>query len=158
MSNTKKILVTGGGGFLGMAIVKRLLNSGAHVVSMSRNRYADLEGLGVEQVQGDIADPSAVESAITGCDTVFHTAARFGIWGNYDDFYRTNVTGTINIVDACRRQGVRQLIHTSSPSVVFNGTDMENVDESIPYPDVQHAHYPKTKPLRSVMFAVRHRK
>ncbi len=147
MSNVHKILVTGGGGFLGKAIVKRLVTSGARVASLSRSRYAELEALGVEQFQGDIADPSVVESAVNGCDTVFHTAAKFGIWGDFDPYYRTNVTGTKNIVDACRRHRVQRLIHTSSPSVVFNGKDMQNVDESVPYPDVHLAHYPKTKAM-----------
>jgi len=147
MTNTTRILVTGGGGFLGKAIVKRLVKAKAAVVSLSRNHYDDLDRLGVRQIQGDVSDPAAVQKAVAGCATVFHTAARFGIWGKYDDYYRTNVVGTRNIVASCLDQGVQHLVHTSSPSVVFNGEDMQNVDESVPYPDRQTAHYPRTKAL-----------
>lgn len=143
----EKVLVTGGGGFLGSAIVSRLMKRGDSVKSFSRGFYPRLESLGVEQIQGDIADPAAVSQAVADVDTVFHTAAKPGVWGAYRDYYDTNVTGTQNVIDACLKHGVSMLIHTSSPSVVFDGSDMEGVDESVPYPDMFHAHYPKTKAL-----------
>ncbi len=140
-----RALVTGGGGFLGGAIVRQLLERGDQVRTFSRGDYADLEALGVEHHRGDIADAPAVERAVVGCDVVFHTAAKPPPWGPYADYYAANVQGTQNIIDACRAAGVRDLIYTSSPSVVFAGTDQENVDESAPYPDNYQAHYPRTK-------------
>lgn len=142
-----KALVTGGGGFLGQAIVRKLLKEGASVRSFSRNEHDGLHALGVEQIKGDLADPAAVASAIGGCEIVFHAAAKPGIWGVYEEYHRTNVIGTQNVIAACRRHDVRRLVYTSSPSVVFDGRDMEGVDESVPYPAHFEAHYPRTKAL-----------
>jgi len=147
MKQNKKILVTGGGGFLGSAIVKQLVERGESVRSLSRSFYSELEPLGVEQIQGDISDKYAVEHACKGVETVFHTAAKPGVWGAYNEYYQTNVAGTQNVIDACFRHRISRLIYTSSPSVIFNGTDMEGVNESAPYPEKFHAHYPQTKAM-----------
>lgn len=146
-SDTKPILVTGGGGFLGSAIVRMLRNRGAAVRSLARNYYPELDELGVIQYRGDVADPEAVGRAMAGCSAVFHVAARAGIWGRYADYYRTNVVGTRTVIEACRQHGVRRLIFTSSPSVVFTGKDMEGADESLPYASRYEATYPATKAI-----------
>jgi 2-alkyl-3-oxoalkanoate reductase len=138
-------LVTGGGGFLGGAIVRRLVARGDHVRSLSRRLYPELDALGVEQIQGDVADLDPTETVVAGCDVIFHVAAKAGVWGPYADYYRANVVGTQNIVAACRKHGVHRLVYTSSPSVVFDGRDLEGVDESTPYPKHYEAAYPKTK-------------
>ena len=142
-----KALVTGGGGFLGQAIVRGLRKRGAEVRSFSRHAHDSLDALGVEQLRGDLADPAAVSSAAQDCGVVFHVAAKAGIWGDYEEYHQANVTGTQNVIAACRRHGVRRLVYTSSPSVVFDGRDMEGVDESVPYPAIFEAHYPRTKAL-----------
>lgn len=142
-----KALVTGGGGFLGQAIVRRLLGNSARVRSFSRSEHAGLHALGVEQARGDLTDAAAISAAVRGCDVVFHVAARPGIWGDYAEYHLTNVTGTGNVIAACRRHAVNRLIYTSSPSVIFDGRDMEGVDESVPYPIHYEAHYPRTKAL-----------
>ena len=141
------ILVTGGGGFLGRAIVNKLVSNGESVRSFSRSRYPELEQLGVDQMQGDLADAHAVAQACQGVDLVFHVASKTGVWGAYEAFHQANVVGTQNVVAACRTHGVGRLIYTSSPSVVFDGSDMEGIDESIPYPEEFHAHYPRTKAI-----------
>jgi nucleoside-diphosphate-sugar epimerase len=146
-----KALVTGGGGFLGGAIVRLLQLRGEDVRSFSRSVYAELETLGVEQIQGDISDQHAVEQAVKGMDLVFHVAAKPGIWGDYSEYYQTNVIGTGNVISACLKHRVARLVYTSSPSVIFDGTDMEGIDESAPYPDRYHTHYPKTKALAEQM-------
>jgi 2-alkyl-3-oxoalkanoate reductase len=138
-------LVTGGGGFLGGAIVRRLVARGDRVRSLSRGRYPALNALSVEQLQGDVADDAAVDAATAGCDVVFHVAAKAGVWGPYAEYHRANVVGTFNVLSACRKHGVPRLVYTSSPSVVFDGRDMEGVDESLPYPKHYDAAYPKTK-------------
>jgi nucleoside-diphosphate-sugar epimerase len=140
-----KALVTGGGGFLGSAILWKLWDRGIAVRSLSRQRYPLLRTLGVEQVQGDVADASIVHRACQGCDIVFHVAAKAGIAGRYRDYYQANVVGTENVVEACETLGITRLVYTSSPSVVFDGKDMEGVDESVPYPKHYEAHYPATK-------------
>ncbi|MBL7180037.1 MAG: NAD-dependent epimerase/dehydratase family protein [Pseudomonadota bacterium] len=143
----QRILVTGGGGFLGGAIVRLLKQRGDAVRSFSRGFHSELETLGVDQIQGDIRDQKAVEQALKGMDLVFHVAAKAGIWGEYSDYYQTNVAGTRNVIAAGIKHKIPRLVYTSSPSVIFNGTDMEGVDESVPYPHRFHAHYPKTKAL-----------
>jgi len=145
MHAAQSILVTGGGGFLGKAIVIRLVERGCRVRSLCRRQYGALSALGVEQIQGDICDPELVEKACRGVDLVFHTAAKAGIWGNTSDFYNINVTGTENVLKAIGRSGNVRLIHTSSPRVVFHGHDLAGVDESVPYPVRYSADYPATK-------------
>lgn len=139
------VLVTGGGGFLGGAIVGRLVAQGLAVRALNRNFYPELEALAVEQVVGDIADPVIVAKAVDGAGTVYHVAAKAGVWGGFDDYYRANVVGTRNVLAACREHRVGRLVFTSSPSVVFDGRDQEGVDESAPYPHRFLAHYPRTK-------------
>ena len=143
----RTILVTGGGGFLGKAIVRLLIKRGDRVISFSRGYYSELEELGVKQVRGDISNPVAIENAAKGVDTVYHLAAKAGVWGDYKDYYRVNTEGTRNVIAACKSCGVSRLIYTSSPSVVFDGGDMEGMDETVPYPGSYHAAYPQTKAL-----------
>ncbi|MDA2927282.1 NAD-dependent epimerase/dehydratase family protein [Acidobacteria bacterium AH-259-G07] len=140
-----RALVTGGGGFLGGAVVRCLLEQGSSVGSFSRGSYPALEALGVEVFRGDLADAQAVAKACRDREIVFHVAAKAGIWGHYDEYYRVNVIGTKNVIAACRSLGIPRLVYTSSPSVVFDGGDMEGVDESVPYPHDYKAAYPTTK-------------
>lgn len=144
-------LVTGGGGFLGSAIVRRLVVRGDAVRSLSRQTYPLLCDLGVLQFAGDLSHSAAVEQAVAGCDVVFHVAAKPGIWGPYDDYHRVNVVGTENVLAACRKHGVRRLVYTSSPSVVFTRHNLEGVDESVPYAKRFLAAYPKTKAIAEKM-------
>ncbi|MFO0952265.1 MAG: NAD-dependent epimerase/dehydratase family protein [Isosphaeraceae bacterium] len=92
-----------------------------------------------------MTDPDAVARAAEGRDVVFHVAAKAGIWGPTEEYQRINVEGTRHVLNACRKHGVGRLVHTSSPSVVFNGRDMEGADESAPYPKHFDADYPRTK-------------
>lgn len=138
-------LVTGGGGFLGGAVVRKLLARGDAVRSFTRTAYPWLTELGVEQAHGDLTDADAVANAVAGCDVVFHVAAKAGVWGRPADFFATNVTGTLNVLAACKRHGVRRLVYTSTPSVVHGGGSIEGSDESLPYPAHFEADYPATK-------------
>jgi nucleoside-diphosphate-sugar epimerase len=140
-----KALVTGGGGFLGGAVVRLLQHRGDAVRSLTRSAYPWLDELGVEQSLGDLADPGAVDRAVAGCDIVFHTAAKAGVWGRYSDYLNTNVIGTENVIAGCKKHGVRKLVYTSTPSVVHGGGDIENGNESIRYPRHYDAYYPATK-------------
>lgn len=142
---TVRALVTGGGGFLGGAIVGRLLDRGWDVRSLARGAYPGLEARGVEVRRGDITDPAAVERAAAGCDVVFHVAARVGVGGPSGPYRAANVGGTSNVIAACRRQGVGRLVFTSSPSVVHAGADLAGAGESLPYPRRHPAAYPATK-------------
>jgi nucleoside-diphosphate-sugar epimerase len=142
-----RVLVTGGGGFLGGAIVRLLVGRGDEVVTLQRGEYAWMRGLGVEARRGDLADADAVKRACDGVDAVMHVAAKAGVWGRYDAYHRANVVGTRNVIAACRACGVRRLVYTSSPSVVFDGRDESGIDESAPYPRRYLAHYPRTNAI-----------
>lgn len=125
-------LVTGGGGFLGRAIVERLVARGDRVRTFSRRSYNALDRLGVEQLPGDLRDVDAVVRACAGIDCVFHAAAQPGIGVFSTPYYAVNYQGTLHIIDACRQGGVPRLIYTSSPSAVFAGVDQCGIDESAP--------------------------
>ncbi len=147
----KNVLITGGGGFLGKAIVRKLRDKHIQVTSFARQFYPELDALGVTQIQGDLTNKASVVQAFKDMDTIFHVAAKPGIWGSYDSYYQVNVMGTSHVIEACRSNGVERMIYTSSPSVVFDEFDMENKDESIPYPDTYLAPYPKTKAMAEKM-------
>src|SRR5262245_9290855 len=87
----------------------------------------------IEVVRGDVRNREAVDQAVHGVDAVFHAAGLAGMWGAWKSFHATNVIGTQHVLAACRRHGVRRLVYTSSPSVVFTETDQCGDDESIPY-------------------------
>jgi len=140
-----KALVTGGGGFLGQAIVRQLVARGDAVTVLSRGAYPELAPLGVMLRRGSVTSMPDVTDAARGCDVVFHVAAKAGIWGMRDDYEASNVTGTANVLAACRALGIHRLVHTSSPSVVFGSAPLEGVDESVPYATHFLADYPRTK-------------
>lgn len=140
-------LVTGGTGFLGRRIVERLLAAGRSVVVLGRTPSAELEARGVRFVRASLDDADAVRAACVGVETVFHVAARVGVWGRYDDFFRTNVLGTHAVLEGCRAHGVKHLIYTSTPSVVYNGRDLANANESLPLTTDCPSPYPVTKAI-----------
>jgi nucleoside-diphosphate-sugar epimerase len=141
------VLVTGGAGFLGLYLTEQLAARGDTVRVISRRPHPRLAELGVAWQQGDIRDPAAIRRACGGINTVFHAAAVAGIWGPWKLFYETNTLGTLNVLDACRKQGVLKLVYTSSPSVVYDGADHLGIDETRPYPTGYLCHYPHTKAL-----------
>lgn len=144
-----KILVTGGGGFLGKALCRGLVERGHAVSSFSRSRHTALDALGVQQLQGDLDDRDAVENAAHGCEAIFHNAAKAGAWGSYDSYHRANVIGTDNIIAACRAHGIARLVYTSTPSVTHRATHpvAGGTAENVPYGKQFKAPYAATKTL-----------
>lgn len=142
-----KALVTGGGGFVGKAVVQRLLARGVEVSSIGRSPQPGLEKMGVEVIQGDLADKGTTVAACKGMDAVFHVAAKAGVWGSRESFFNANVLGTRNILAGCRAGGVDRLVYTSTPSVVFNGGEFTGEDESLPYGSDWLCHYAETKAI-----------
>ena len=138
-------MVTGGTGFLGRHLVERLLAQGRTVTVLARRSALDLEKRGVRFMAADLADAAAVRSACRGVETVFHIAAKVGVWGRGNDFFRANVLGTRTILAGCRTHGVRRFVYTSTSSVVYNGRDLSGVDESLPLTAACPAAYPLTK-------------
>jgi dihydroflavonol-4-reductase len=112
-----KAFVTGGNGFVGSAVVRKLLAEGHEVRCLVRpsGNTRMLEGLPVECISGDLGDTSLLQKAISGCNWVFHVAALYAYWGySWGDFYKSNVQGTRNLLDAAAMSGVKRIVHTSS--------------------------------------------
>ncbi|OKY73790.1 MAG: 3-beta hydroxysteroid dehydrogenase [Desulfobulbaceae bacterium DB1] len=141
----EKAVVTGGGGFVGKAVVRMLLERGISVTVVGRNRYPDVEAMGAKSACGDIRHASFLDAVFQGHDTVFHVAAKAGIWGDFAEYYAVNVQGTENVLAACRKNGIRSLVYTSTPSVVFNRADIHGIDEKAQYAREFLCHYAETK-------------
>ena len=143
-----KVLVTGGGGFLGQALCRGLVARGHDVTSFNRGHYPALDEIGVRQVQGDLADRDAVMAAFAaGHEAVFHNAAKAGAWGRHDTYFRANVLGTRHVIDACRAHGIGRLVYTSTPSVTHRATHpvAGGTADDVPYGDDLKAPYAATK-------------
>jgi 2-alkyl-3-oxoalkanoate reductase len=140
-----RTLVTGGTGFLGRRLVERLLAAGRAVSIFGRTPAPDLAQRGVRFIRGSLDDDAGVRAACEGVDTVFHVGAKVGVWGRFDDFFRINVLGTRAVLDGCRVHGVKRLVFTSTPSVVYNGRDLAGADESLPLTTDCPSPYPLTK-------------
>ena len=138
------ILVTGGGGFIGGAIVRRLRSVGLKVRSVSRSRYDWLDDFEVEQVQGDLADRATVRKALQGCSAVFHVAALADL-GSAQTFHRSNVLATQNLLAGCRELNVTRFVFTSSPSVAQTDQGCSGGDEQQPIPETHRTFYQATK-------------
>jgi nucleoside-diphosphate-sugar epimerase len=145
-----RILVTGGGGFLGQALCRGLRARGHEVASFNRGHYAELDAIGVEQRRGDLADRDAVLNAARGCDAIFHNAAKAGAWSRDPrEFFDANVAGTQHVIDACRTHGIGRLVYTSTPSVTHRATfPVAGLDASqVPYGEQLKSPYAQTKKI-----------
>ena len=136
----QKVLVTGGEGFIGSHLVEGLLDAGAEVRVLSYynafgNRgWLDSLDLDVEVLPGDVRDADRVTQAVQGRDVVFHLAALIGIPYSYEapeSYVQTNVQGTYNVANACRRADVSRLVHTST-SEVYGTAIRVPIDEEHP--------------------------
>jgi len=146
-----RALVIGGGGFVGSAIVRQLLDKGAEVGVFGRSHYPHLEKLGVRQLQGDILDSDLLIRSMQGYDTVFHVAAKAGIWGPKHEYEQINVNGTRNVLGACFASSAATLVYTSTPSVVFDRRDLAGADETTPYARRFLCYYASSKAVAEQM-------
>ena len=141
-----KILITGGGGFLGSEIVRQLITENHEIAILARNNYPKIEGLGVKCIQADVQNPKSLEGHFNGIDVVIHTAAKAGVWGSKDSYFGINLEGTKNVLAAAQTAGVQAFVHCSSPSAVWSGQDESGLSEKqCPYPKQYLAHYPESK-------------
>ncbi len=131
---------------MGSALCRALARAGHQVISVARGRYPQLEEAGIGCVRADIGESLEKNYAdFEGAEAVFHAASKVSMWGDYREFKRANIDGTGNIIRMCRACGIENLIYTSSPSVIADGSNLRGVDESYPYPRRHHAYYPATK-------------
>jgi dihydroflavonol-4-reductase len=118
---TSPVLVTGGAGFIGSHLVRRLLERGATVRVLERPgaSIAHLPANRLEIVRGDIRDRAAVETAVRHCREVYHLAANPNLWAQQrGSFLRVNYHGTVNVLDAALNAGARRVLHTSTESIL----------------------------------------
>jgi dihydroflavonol-4-reductase len=127
--------ITGGTGFVGGAVVRRLLSAGHQVRALVRPgaNTRQLDGLEVERIAGDLGDPAALRAGMAGCDWVFHVAALYAYWGySWEQFYNTNAEGTRRVLEAARDSQVRRVVYTSSIAALGIPRDGTPGDEATP--------------------------
>jgi nucleoside-diphosphate-sugar epimerase len=153
-----RALVTGGGGYLGLEIVRQLRARGDEVVVVGRGRYPAAEALGAVCRPVDLtADGPALQDAMQGCDVVFHVAALPPEWRPRREFVATNVDGTRRVLDAARAARVGRLVYTSTPSVAFHGVTQDGVHaRDVPYPASFGSPYAETKAIAEQMALAAH--
>jgi sterol-4alpha-carboxylate 3-dehydrogenase (decarboxylating) len=145
MSNDKRnILVTGGCGFIGSAIVNGFADAG-HTVTV-----LDFGGKpfrnDVRFLNGDIRDKQKVIDACKGIDTIVHNASIVHTKHSQEAVvWAVNHTGTLNIIEACKAHAIPRLVYISSASAVYEGNDIENGDETLPYSRISQAPYADSK-------------
>ncbi|HSF29941.1 MAG TPA: hopanoid-associated sugar epimerase [Candidatus Tectomicrobia bacterium] len=144
-----RTLVTGGTGFVGANVVRLLLQHGAKVRALVRPQSdtRNLDRLDVELVAGDLRDRASLAPALKGCDTLYHVAAMYALWTpKRRDVYDTNVTGTVNLLEAAWTAGVQKIVYTSSVATIGLPKDGTPGNEEVPLqPEDMVSDYKRSK-------------
>jgi len=130
-----KAFVTGATGFLGFHVARVLADQGADLRLLVRptSNLKNLQGLNAETAVGDLRDPASLETAISGCDTVFHVAADYRLWvRDPNEMYRSNVDGTRALLEAAKNNSVQRVVYTSSVATIGFTSDGRPADEESP--------------------------
>ena len=131
----RKVLITGGNGFIGSHLAEKLEERGDSVALLDLGFNSNTERLGCEKTRGDVTDYSAVKDAVEGKDAVFHLAAVSRVaWGEKDPFtcWRTNVLGTLNVLEACRKAETNPILFYASSREVYGEPLYLPVNETHP--------------------------
>ena len=136
-----RVVVTGATSLIGRAVVTRLHDQG-DIVTVFQRRPS---GLGITEHLGDVADRSAIATAVAGAEAVVHLAGRVALTGSWSQFEETNIRGTQNVIDAAREAGVSRFVHVSSPSVAHSGRSLVGAPAGTADPDRARGHYAKSK-------------
>ena len=149
VSTQRTAFVTGGSGFIGQALLRRLASEGWKVRALARSdsSAAKVAEAGAEPVRGDLDDVESMRAGAQGCEVAFHSAAKLGGWGERDEFVRGNVAGTVNALVACGAAGVRRFVHVGTEAALLAGEPLVNADETWPLRPDSSAHYPATKAM-----------
>ncbi|MBN1984084.1 MAG: NAD(P)-dependent oxidoreductase [Chitinivibrionales bacterium] len=141
-----KIIITGATGFVGRNLAEQLHDDDISVIANGRNLKTgnELEKKGIEFVKADILNLNDLKKAFTPADCLIHCAAKTGDWGDYADFYATNVIGTENVIQGCKTRTIQKIIFISTPSIYYSGKDRYDVCEDDVLPAKQF-NYGKTK-------------
>jgi nucleoside-diphosphate-sugar epimerase len=149
VEGTRTAFVTGGSGFVGGALVRRLASEGWRVRALARSERsaAAVEQAGAEAVHGDLDGVDAMTEGARDCEVTFHAAATVDQWGPWEDFERVNVLGTRHVIEASRRAGVRRLVHVGTEAALSAGQPLVRVDESAPLRPDSKAPYCASKAM-----------
>jgi nucleoside-diphosphate-sugar epimerase len=149
VSTERTAFVTGGSGFIGQALVRRLASEGWNVRALARSdsSAAKVAEAGAEAVRGDLDNVESMRAGSEGCEVAFHSAAKLGGWGERDEFVRGNVAGTVNALVACGAAGVRRFVHVGTEAALLAGEPLVNADETWPLRPDSPTHYPATKAM-----------
>lgn len=143
----RSAFVTGGSGFIGGALIRRLVAGGSAVSALARSDASAqaVEALGATAVRGDLDDLAAMTDGARGCEVAFHLAAFVAQWGTREQFERGNVTGTRNALEACRAAGVGRFVHCGTEAAILAGEPVVDADETAPLRPDSPALYSSTK-------------
>lgn len=132
----KKALVTGAAGFIGSNVVRELLSENVEVRAMvlPGEDTRNLAGLDIERIEGNVLDPSSIDRALSGCDTLFHLAAVYSLWApDRRIFYDVNLQGSRNVLWSARRADVEKVVYTASIAALGVKKGMLCADEETPF-------------------------
>jgi nucleoside-diphosphate-sugar epimerase len=147
MEGSRTAFVTGGSGFIGGRLVRRLVSEGWSVRALARSeRSAEaVRKLGAEPVPGDLGAVETMAAGAQGASVAFHLAAHLGQWGSREEFDRGNVWGTGAALAACARAGIKRFVHCGTEAALMAGDPLVNVDETAPLRPDSKALYSATK-------------
>jgi dihydroflavonol-4-reductase len=130
-----RTFVTGGTGFIGGAVVRRLLEAGHEVRALVRPgaNTRQLDGLPVERVEGDLLNHESLRRGMAGCAWAFHVAALYSFWGHsWNDFYQVNLGGTRRVLEVAQQEGIERIVYTSSIAALGVHKDGSPANEDTP--------------------------
>jgi len=144
-----KILISGGTGFIGYSLARRLLSSGydVHVVGRSAGPPKSKDFHKITYHPHDLSTQGIPSNILSGTELVFHIAAKAGVGGSYSSYYAANYQATVNLLKSCLANRIPRMVFTSSPSVVFSGGSIRNGNESLAYVKSNLSSYATTKAL-----------
>jgi nucleoside-diphosphate-sugar epimerase len=139
-----KIFITGASGFIGSNIVKILSNQHQfYAMARSEQSVEKVKALGATPVRCDLGNVTVQH--LQGCELIIHAAAFTKEWGTREEFWRSTVHGTRQLVDTAKQAGIKKFIHISTEAVLFTGQDLNNIDERYPYPTRSKFLYSESK-------------
>lgn len=144
-----KVFVTGGSGFLGQTVIRRLRAKGHSVLALARSPQAaqTVTAAGATAIAGDLFNPQSFSDALKSVEAVIHCAAPVKFWGEWSEFETGTLVATLNLARTASNCGVKRFVTISSESVLQDKGSLLDIDESFPYPKRPNSFYGRAKML-----------